>query len=540
MRPRPCVARPLLALALVALGLGVAALPARAQRGLRVKIDRYQRATLPDVRLWVTVLDDDRPIDPVVIDGFSVFGDGRLLDEADWTTVRAMDEPIAVGLVVEAPPDAAFWRTLTDGLQPGFRDLPKGSVVFGLVSGVDDQRLPDQGWAEEAAALPSTIAAEISAQPAETTRLRDSVRAALEQFPLREGLEPEPGDRVPPPAAEPFPYDRVLYVVGWRGLVPEDTRERPVPVLRGLVELAHRRGVRVMAIGVTYLDPDADPDVDVEDPVRDLTVLARKARGTFRGVTDFASVGRAMQEAHDELMSRFVVTAEAPGVRRGDESWFAVRARIRGRSPLNARDYPARIENELSWFGRMLDWISDTWERWPWWARTLIIALAALIVIAVVLFIVVRRVRKRRRGRDAVAKARQAELEARRPCAVCGNMMMPGWTECLFCAQARAAVRPMRFRLVGRNGDWSGRALRFDKDLVVLGAGDHCDVQVSDRGVAPEHCGLRDRGNDEFVLSDFNTESGTWVNGERVAQVSVNEGDLIRIGETEFVFGIEA
>ncbi len=31
------------------------ATPAAAQYGLRIKIDRYQRATLPEVKLWVTV-----------------------------------------------------------------------------------------------------------------------------------------------------------------------------------------------------------------------------------------------------------------------------------------------------------------------------------------------------------------------------------------------------------------------------------------------------------------------------------------------------
>ncbi len=62
---------------------------------------------------------------------------------------------------------------------------------------------------------------------------------------------------------------------------------------------------------------------------------------------------------------------------------------------------------------------------------------------------------------------------------------------------------------------------------------------MADRGVGSQHFGIRDRG-DEFILTDFNTDTGTWVNGERVSQVILDEGDLIRVGNTEFVFGIEA
>ena len=115
---------------------------------------------------------------------------------------------------------------------------------------------------------------------------------------------------------------------------------------------------------------------------------------------------------------------------------------------------------------------------------------------------------------------------------------MPDWTECLFCAQAQAAVKPMRFRLTGRSGIWAGQVHRFDKDLVTLGAAPTCDIQVLDRGVQAEHCGLRDRG-DEFLLTDFATDIGTWLNGERVTQSPLGEGDVIRVGECEFVFGVE-
>jgi pSer/pThr/pTyr-binding forkhead associated (FHA) protein len=62
---------------------------------------------------------------------------------------------------------------------------------------------------------------------------------------------------------------------------------------------------------------------------------------------------------------------------------------------------------------------------------------------------------------------------------------------------------------------------------------------VPERRVAEEHAGLRDRGA-EFVLTDFNTDLGTFVNGQRITQTALHEGDVIRIGDTEFVFGVES
>ena len=74
----------------------------------------------------------------------------------------------------------------------------------------------------------------------------------------------------------------------------------------------------------------------------------------------------------------------------------------------------------------------------------------------------------------------------------------------------------------------------------MLGADVNCALRVVDRGVAAKHCGLRERETDQYVLTDFNSDSGTWVNEERVSQVILDEGDVIRLGQTEFVFGIEA
>ena len=142
---------------------------------------------------------------------------------------------------------------------------------------------------------------------------------------------------------------------------------------------------------------------------------------------------------------------------------------------------------------------------------------------------------------EAEAEERLAELESRKPCPVCGNKMMPEWTECLFCARTQAVEESMRYRLIVRAGYLAGESFRFGKELVTVGSGPQCDIIVEERGVDYEHFTIRDRGGESFSITDFNTGEGTWVNGEQVSpSADLYEGDVIRVAETEFIFGIES
>lgn len=499
----------------------------------RIKIDRYEPDTLPRVRLWVTMLDNTRPVPPDSVISWAVFANDELLkDEPEVRTAAELDRPMAVAAVLDAR-FSETWRLAREGMQRALADLPEGSLAFGIATHEGTSRMPQEGWSTQAADLPASL--EQVPASGKGPRLYRAVKQALESFPLAPGLAPEPSDgELPPPPKEddpPFPTDRVLYVVGDGEIETERGGATVSERLRELVYLARRRGVRVMTIGVTQT-------AEQTNHLRVLEVLARKTRGTYRRAHHSTELPEVMAEAAAELAGRIVIDAEVPDLRPGDAVTFKVRARMHGGVSETTREYTARVENVMSWWDRLMDQVADTWERWPWWARSLVILGVSLVVALIVLIIVVRKARKARRARQAAAEARAAALAARKPCTVCGRMMMPDWTDCLFCAQTQET--PKRFRLTGRSGLWAGHAVRFDKELVTIGSAPHCDVQVPDRGVAPEHCGLRDRGGAEFILTDFNTDTGTWVNGERITQVVIGEGDTIRIGETEFVFGIEA
>ena len=521
-----------------------------APAGARVKVDRYEAATLPEVALWLTLLDGDRPIPPGDDLEFSVHVNGQIItDHVDWETAKKRADPQAVAILADAR-SSRWWGGVREALPALVDGLPKGSWGVGLTMEVGITRLPEKGWSPRPDEIPPTLA-RISAE-GQKAQLYQAMKTALLAFPLKEGLEAEDWEGKPEPWGEdtPFPSDRVLFVIADGDLGdPRYRTER----MRWLVSMARRRGVRIMAF---YIDPPAstldvddegegdgtvgaeEPDHEVFVNRRVLEVIARKTGGTFRRAYTIRDLPKLFGEATQELQNRYVLAFEAPGLRRGDTAEFQVTVQLPTGGSDKSLAYSARIGNVLGFWARISDWISNLWERLPWWAQLLIWVGLGLIVLLIVLIIAVKKVKKRRAARDAAKKARDAALAARKPCAVCGNLMMPGWTQCMFCAAQLAQVRPMRFRLTGRNGDFVGQAMRFDQEIISIGSAPGCDVQVMDRGVGTQHCGIRDRG-DEFILTDFNTDTGTWVNGERVNQVILDEGDLIRVGDTEFVFGIE-
>ena len=519
-------ARPLAGPILILIAVVLSGLPAWG----RIKIDRYEASALPEIKLWVTLLDKTRPMSSDAVRSFSVHINGRLQhQEVDFETAAEMEHPLGVAVVVDARMSEPL-RAARAALTQAFGSLPEGSRGLGVATNEGSVRLPKEGWAENPADLPASFS--MVEAGGEKPRLGKAIRLALQNFPLAPGLEPEaedgevpaePGDDDPP-----FPTDRVLYVIGDGHLETETGGKTASDRLRELVHTARRRGVRVMAIGM--------PD-DETRHLWTLRVLARKTGGTYRRAPSLGDLAPTLREAAAELAGRFVLTVDAPNLRPGDPVSLMVSVQLkRGRSE-EAREYSTQVTHEMSWFAQLIDDLNDTWEQWPWWARAIVWLVVALIATLVALIVLVRRMRKRARARKAAAEARATKLAGREPCSICGRTMMADWTECLFCAEPEEA--PMRFRLTGRSGDWAGELIRFDRDLITFGSAPHCDVLVADRGVQTEHCGLRDRGGDEFVLTDFNTNMGTWINGDRITQSALHEGDLIRVGQTEFVFGIE-
>ena len=71
---------------------------------------------------------------------------------------------------------------------------------------------------------------------------------------------------------------------------------------------------------------------------------------------------------------------------------------------------------------------------------------------------------------------------------------------------------------------------------LVIGRSRECDIRLTDPNVSRKHAEVRREGPNFYVV-DLDSTNGTEVNGRRVDRAKVTDGDRIRIGGTDVVFG---
>jgi len=94
------------------------------------------------------------------------------------------------------------------------------------------------------------------------------------------------------------------------------------------------------------------------------------------------------------------------------------------------------------------------------------------------------------------------------------------WTKPVIAAAARLVIR--------------GTAYPLARTSTVLGRGTDVDIRVEDPGVSRRHCEVITAP--EPMVRDLGSTNGTLVNGQRVGQALLVDGDRLQIGSTELVF----
>lgn len=89
-------------------------------------------------------------------------------------------------------------------------------------------------------------------------------------------------------------------------------------------------------------------------------------------------------------------------------------------------------------------------------------------------------------------------------------------------------------------GDGRSWLLRYSASTTI-GRFDDCDIAVDDHGVSRLHAQITHRTDTatahEFAIFDYSSTNGTMVNGLPInAVASLQDGDHIHIGNTEFIF----
>src|SRR3954447_7986306 len=93
----------------------------------------------------------------------------------------------------------------------------------------------------------------------------------------------------------------------------------------------------------------------------------------------------------------------------------------------------------------------------------------------------------------------------------------------------------MRFQLRIAKGQEAGKELRFDKQPVVIGRVQECDVILYDAGVSRRHAQVFENKGSWFI-EDLGSSNGTKVNGTRVQVQKLEAGDALTIGPVVMSF----
>ena len=76
--------------------------------------------------------------------------------------------------------------------------------------------------------------------------------------------------------------------------------------------------------------------------------------------------------------------------------------------------------------------------------------------------------------------------------------------------------------------------VRIQPQVARIGRGPANDIVVMDLGVSKQHAELRRTPAGRYSITDLGSHGGTYVNGTRVSQQELNEGDIIAIGHATF------
>ena len=83
------------------------------------------------------------------------------------------------------------------------------------------------------------------------------------------------------------------------------------------------------------------------------------------------------------------------------------------------------------------------------------------------------------------------------------------------------------------------RRLELSTFPVVIGRGENARVRIDDRWLSRAHCELRCE-DDSLVVRDLGSKHGTFVNGQRISEATLEAGDVLAIGLCKFVATMEA
>ena len=79
--------------------------------------------------------------------------------------------------------------------------------------------------------------------------------------------------------------------------------------------------------------------------------------------------------------------------------------------------------------------------------------------------------------------------------------------------------------------DGAEKRFELGQKSITIGRGAETDVLIADKLASRIHCGIS-RKDGNYLLSDFKSRNGTFVNDNSIEICRINPGDRIRVGDT--------
>lgn len=85
------------------------------------------------------------------------------------------------------------------------------------------------------------------------------------------------------------------------------------------------------------------------------------------------------------------------------------------------------------------------------------------------------------------------------------------------------------------HGERSGQEIPLARDTFFIGRSKNNNISFDDKSVSRKHAVIN-MLEGEYIISDLSSLKGTYVNGKKIAEVTLKPGDVINIGENRMQF----
>src|SRR3982751_5328999 len=90
-------------------------------------------------------------------------------------------------------------------------------------------------------------------------------------------------------------------------------------------------------------------------------------------------------------------------------------------------------------------------------------------------------------------------------------------------------------RLAAISGKLKGAIFAIDEEPVVIGRETAANLCIPDASVSRRHSKI-EKKDDGFVIADLESLNGTFINGVPIRNRTLEHGDRVRIGDSQFLF----